>query len=201
MTKQKTMEMLAVVLTHKPQSRQDLCKRIGCNDRMLRAAVMELRTIGYPVCGWNNDSAYWMIEGSVRIDQIDGYENICPYWCVSDGILVGGKGEVKGSWSRSRKYPYNSVTLRTKDGRKVHKRKDRIIAIACVDGRTSSRNEVDHINGNHADDSPENLRWVSRKENMEFQMIRQMKNKRIVKKNIVPEEKGGQIGWENVLHG
>lgn len=60
MTKQKTMEMLAVVLTHKPQSRQDLCKRIGCNDRMLRAAVRELRLRGVPVCSNAQTKGYWM---------------------------------------------------------------------------------------------------------------------------------------------
>lgn len=105
----------------------------------------------------------------VFIETLKGYESIKPKsWYVDsdDGQFHGPRGIVKGSWSRSRKYPYNSVTLFTRDGKKIHKRKDRIIALALVKGRTEEKCEVDHINGNHSDDRPENLEWVSRQENM-----------------------------------
>ena len=109
----------------------------------------------------------------IRVNKLPGYEDIENLWYVEDGKLYGKNGvEIKGSWSRSKKYPYSQVTLYTKDGRKIHKRKDRIIAIAFVDGRTKERNEVDHINGVHDDDRPENLRWVSKQENGECRELR-----------------------------
>lgn len=117
----------------------------------------------------------------VFIETLDGYQNIKPNtWFVDTdtGELwsVHGKQPIKGSWSRSRKYNYRQVTLQTADGRKVHKRKCVIIALACVDGRTAERNQVDHINGTYDDDRPCNLRWVSVQENHDFRNYRRLKN-------------------------
>lgn len=105
----------------------------------------------------------------IFIETLEGYEDVRPgVWFVDtdDGKLHGPRGVVKGSWSRSRKYPYNSVTLRDVNGKKIHKRLDRIIGTALVGGRTVEKNEIDHKDGNHGNDDPENLEWVTRKENM-----------------------------------
>lgn len=116
----------------------------------------------------------------ILIDTIQGYENIKPSWWVDteQGVLMSNRGIVKGSWSRSRKYPYTQVTLQTKDGKKIHKRLDRILALACVDGRTAERNQVDHINGIHDDNRICNLRWVSEQENKDFRTLRRLKQAR-----------------------
>lgn len=116
----------------------------------------------------------------IPINEIEGYEDIAPRWHVDTvlGVLIGKRGIVKGSWSRSRKYPYTQVTLYTNTGKKVHKRLDRIIAIPCVPGRTEERNQVDHINGKHDDNRPCNLRWVTQQENIDFCVLRRMKENR-----------------------
>lgn len=113
----------------------------------------------------------------IPINKLKGYENIRSSWYVDTerGVLVGKRGIVRGSWSRDRKYPYKQVTLRTKDGRKIHKRLDRIIALACVPGKTKDRNQVDHINGKHDDDRPENLRWVTPQENADNRALRRLR--------------------------
>ncbi|MGN1383650.1 MAG: HNH endonuclease signature motif containing protein [Eubacterium sp.] len=108
----------------------------------------------------------------IPLESLEDYKDIAPNrWYVdsTDGKLHSKHGKpIKGSWSRSRKYPYNSVTLFTHDGKKIHKRLDRIIACALVKGRTAEKCEVDHINGDHSDDRPKNLRWVTRQENMQL---------------------------------
>ena len=115
----------------------------------------------------------------IMINTLPGYENIRPNWWVDseDGCLHSRRGVVKGSWSRSPKYPYKHVTLITVDGHKTHKSLCRIIALALVDGRTETRNQVDHINGIHDDDRPENLRWVTDQENKDFCTLRRLKGK------------------------
>lgn len=54
-------------------------------------------------------------------------------------------------------------------GKGVYKktRVHRMVAITFLEfQRTEERNEVDHINGNKADNSVDNLRWCTHKENM-----------------------------------
>lgn len=111
----------------------------------------------------------------ISVNSLPGYKNIADGWYVDsrDGKLHGPRGVIKGSWSRSKEYPYNQVTMRTVDGKKIHKRLDRIIALALVPGRTELRDEVDHINGVHDDDRPENLRWVSPQENKDARALRE----------------------------
>lgn len=121
----------------------------------------------------------------IWIETLEGLENIKPRtWYVDseDGELKNKSGTiVNGSWTRGRQYPYRSVTLTTAEGKKTHKRKCRIIALALVPGRTNERNIVDHINGRHDDDRPENLRWVTQAENMIFLAYRTKTERKRVK--------------------
>ena len=116
----------------------------------------------------------------VFIETLDGLQDIKPntwYVDTETGELINAKtgNVIEGTWSRSRKYGYRSVTLTDIYGKKVHKRKCRIIALACVSGRTLARNTVDHINGIYDDDRPCNLRWVTTQENHDFRTLRKYK--------------------------
>lgn len=105
--------------------------------------------------------------GRIKLNDLPGYERMSDIYYLLNGVLYGQSGRrVKGSWSRSPKYPYRVATLALKEGGRIHKRICRIIATAYVDGRTPDHNEVDHIDGNKQNDAPSNLEWVSRAENM-----------------------------------
>lgn len=112
----------------------------------------------------------------IWIETLEGLQDVKPRtWYVDseDGELHHKSGRIiNGTWARARQYPYRSVTLTTAEGKKTHKRKCRIIALALVPGRTPERKFVDHINGRHDDDRPENLRWVTHNENAIFRAYR-----------------------------
>lgn len=129
---------------------------------------------------------------SKRVNTLPGFEMVKDYYTVDDsGKVYGTKGEMKSFWQRSRKYPYQAFRFQTKDGGKITKRRDRLVALAWVDGRTDLRNEVDHINGIHSDDRPENLRWSTHKENSDWLVLRHMRDGW----HYVPSELEGQIQW------
>ena len=133
----------------------------------------------------------------IQINTLPGYEMVSDFYFVrDDGKIIGACGEMKPFWQRSRKYPYQSVRFRTKDGGRITKRVCRIVALAFVDGRTEARNQVDHINGRHSDDRPSNLRWVTKQENMDALIVRRYKE------GITHKQKSmldGQIAWREAL--
>lgn len=134
----------------------------------------------------------WNMAKSKRVNTLPGFEMVKDYYTVDDsGKVYGTKGEMKSFWQRSRKYPYQAFRFQTKDGGKITKRRDRLVALAWVDGRTDLRNEVDHINGVHSDDRPENLRWSTHKENSDWLVLRHMRDGW----HYVPSELEGQIQW------
>lgn len=62
---------------------------------------------------------------------------------------------------------YLCVGLQIDKGVYKKTRVHRMVAMAFLEGeRTEERNEVDHINGNKSDNSVDNLRWCTHKENM-----------------------------------
>lgn len=129
---------------------------------------------------------------SKRVNTITGFEMVKDYYTIDeDGKVYGTKGEMKSFWQRSRKYPYQAFRFQTKDGGKITKRRDRLVALAWVPGWTPQRTEVDHINGIHSDDHPTNLRWVTHQENHDFLSLRQ----RRAGWHPTPKEIEGQIQW------
>ena len=62
---------------------------------------------------------------------------------------------------------YLCVGLQIDKGVYKKTRVHRMVAMAFLESqRTEERNEVDHINGNKSDNSVDNLRWCTHKENM-----------------------------------
>ena len=62
---------------------------------------------------------------------------------------------------------YMCVGLQIDKGVYKKTRVHRMVAMAFLEfQRTEERNEVDHINGNKSDNSVDNLRWCTHKENM-----------------------------------
>ena len=62
---------------------------------------------------------------------------------------------------------YLCVGLQMDNGVYKKTRVHRMVAMTFLEfQRTEERNEVDHINGNKADNSVDNLRWCTHKENM-----------------------------------
>ena len=62
---------------------------------------------------------------------------------------------------------YMCVGLQMDKGVYKKTRVHRMVAMAFLEfQRTEERNEVDHINGNKSDNSVDNLRWCTHKENM-----------------------------------
>ena len=62
---------------------------------------------------------------------------------------------------------YLCVGLQMNNGVYKKTRVHRMVAMTFLEfQRTEERNEVDHINGNKADNSVDNLRWCTHKENM-----------------------------------
>ena len=62
---------------------------------------------------------------------------------------------------------YLCVGLQMDKAEYMKTRVHRMVAMAFLEfQRTEERNEVDHINGNKSDNSVDNLRWCTHKENM-----------------------------------
>ena len=53
-------------LTNRPQTRRDLCRKVGISDRKLRKYISLLRREGYPVCSSSQVSGYWLGDQSDR---------------------------------------------------------------------------------------------------------------------------------------
>lgn len=112
----------------------------------------------------------------MRICDLEGYENVQPYYEVHpDGTITGSK-PLK-TYLRRGKYAEETVDLATTDETRVQAYVHRLVALAYVDGRTAERNEVDHIDGDRHNNRAENLRWVTHQENMDFYMLRVYKQK------------------------
>ena len=134
----------------------------------------------------------WIMAKSKRVNTLPGFEMVKDYYTVDDsGKVYGTKGEMKSFWQRSRKYPYQAFRFQTKSGGKITKRRDRLVALAWVDGRTDLRTEVDHINGIHSDDRPSNLRWATHQENCDWLLLRQMRDGKPTPQTVIE----GQIQW------
>lgn len=97
------------------------------------------------------------------------HEQWKPVVGYEGSYLVSNRGRVKGVTSKkilkqSNEHGYMFVTLR-KDGRSKMKAVHRLVCMAFNGLPESKSMQVDHINMNRSDNRPENLEWVTEKEN------------------------------------
>lgn len=95
--------------------------------------------------------------------MIDIIEIKKKYSISKDGRIVNlrTKRELKHQMCE-RGYNRVAIYLDRRHTVSVH----RLVAMCFVDGRSESKNEVNHIDGNKDNNCPSNLQWVNHKENM-----------------------------------
>ncbi len=76
------------------------------------------------------------------------------------------RGQEKGKLNPSYNNKYLLVKMINDDKKRCCEYVARLVAKCFVEGETAEKNEVDHINRIRDDNRAENLRWVTREENM-----------------------------------
>lgn len=82
------------------------------------------------------------------------------YKCIDDGRIFSQYGKEITQRLDADGYPTVSLGYTKRIGKRVH----RLVAELFVDGKTETRNEVNHIDGNKENNHYTNLEWVTRSE-------------------------------------
>lgn len=94
------------------------------------------------------------------------------------------------------KQGYIQISLR-KDGKTYKFKVHRLVGFEFVDGFSEYKNHIDHINTIRTDNRPENLRWVSQKENNNNEITRSKRSKSMYGKTRGDEFKQRMSGSNN----
>ena len=98
--------------------------------------------------------------------EIPGYEGL--YWASEDGCIKSARKQLSPGRSKN---GYFRVVLYGKSGQRVTRYVHRLVLMAFTP-QESWDEEVDHINGDKANNSIGNLRWCSGRENKSFDSSR-----------------------------
>ena len=122
---------------------------------------------------WKDIEGY---EGLYQVSNLGRVRSLDKYRNGRNGAQVFCKGKILKPFKSG---PANYLTIAL--GRKKKAYIHRLVAIAFIQNPLNKK-EVDHINCNITDNTIENLRWVTRKENL---------NNPITKKRNSESRKGG----------
>lgn len=53
-------KQLSEILKSDPQTREELCAQLNCDDRSLRRAAAELRNVGFNIASSSHSKGYWL---------------------------------------------------------------------------------------------------------------------------------------------
>ena len=100
-------------------------------------------------------------DSGVMVNAIPEYSDLKTPAYVFQGSIYGAKGRklAVGHYAHG----YKSIKCGGKN-LKVH----RVIAWVYCEGHDECHNEVDHIDGDKGNNHPENLRWCSRWQNINY---------------------------------
>lgn len=95
--------------------------------------------------------------------EIPGFKG---YYACSDGTIWSTWSLNKSPWKqlKGRKHKSGHIYIRTKFAK--HQVAIHHLILFAFDGPKPENQECRHLNGNHADNRPDNLKWGTRKENI-----------------------------------
>lgn len=138
-----------------------------------------------------NENTIWKV--------IDGFDN---YEISNTGLVRNNKsGRILSDFAQ--KTGYHSVVL-SKEGKQYTKYVHRLVAEAFIDN-PENKAEINHLNFRKNDNRVDNLKWVTRAENMQYnsQNWEELKKQQIlmlvVKKLLVEELNFNKNEIENIL--
>lgn len=147
----------------------------------------------------SNSFFYKYCEENPNVDFIE--LDVCPsYWIGNNGVIYSKHVDRIMLTQTSCNHGYERVLIKF-DGKLRNMRVHRLVAMAFLDDATDPKAiEVDHINHHRCDNRIENLRWVTRKENMRNLKSNYKKHQKISISHAHDHLKGIKCGKTPVSH-
>lgn len=103
----------------------------------------------------------------------------------------GNKRKLKGKEVKQTKYKSGYLYIKIScNGKNLHARVHRLVALHFVNGRTKEKNQVNHINENKLDNRAENLEWCTNTYNNNYGTVIERRSKSQSKPVVAKNETG-----------